>query len=182
LSAETHAAFESRRSSLQAELERLEKILVKADEGINATLRSLESAEISQATSLATLLKRPELNYADLNRLVQGGSDLQLAAEVREQAEIQIKYEGYIKRQLQQVAQHRKIEERALPEDLDYSQIYGLSREAREKLSKHRPHSVGQAGRISGVTPADISVLLVALQAGLAEPSALEVPEPESSL
>ena len=181
LDAQAFAAFEQRRSQLKSELGRLEKVLVKADEGINAILRSLESAEISQATSLSAFLRRPELSYADLNRLVAGGSDLSLGAEVRQEAEIQVKYDGYIKRQLQQVEQYRKIEEKKLPESLDYSQIYGLAREAREKLAKHRPISLGQAGRISGVTPADISVLLVALEA-LRHSGALQVPEPENSL
>ena len=181
LNAEDHSAFEQRRAQLNSELARLEKVLVKSDDGINAILRSLESSEISQATTLAGFLRRPELSYQDLNRLVAGGSDLNLLPEVREQAEIQIKYDGYIKRQLQQVEQHRKIEEKKLPEDLDYSRIYGLSREAREKLNKHRPISVGQAGRISGVTPADISVLLVSLEARK-HSGVLQVPEPEIQL
>jgi tRNA uridine 5-carboxymethylaminomethyl modification enzyme len=181
LSDETHAAFKQRRNQLNSELGRLEKVMVKADDGINAILRSLESAEIAQATTLAGFLRRPELSYHDLNRLVAGGSDLSLPVEVRAQAEIQVKYDGYIKRQLQQVEQHRKIEEKKLPEDLNYSEIYGLSREAREKLNKHRPSSVGQAGRISGVTPADISVLLVSLEARK-HSGILQIPEPEIQL
>lgn len=181
LSTESYVAFEQRRNQLNSELGRLEKVMVKADDDINAILRSLESAEISQATTLDAFLRRPELSYYDLNRLVSGGSDLSLPAEVCEQAEIQIKYDGYIKRQLQQVEQHRKIEEKKLPEDLDYSKIYGLSREAREKLNKHKPISVGQAGRISGVTPADISVLLVSLEARR-HSGALQIPEPEIQL
>jgi tRNA uridine 5-carboxymethylaminomethyl modification enzyme len=178
LDAPSFAAFEGRRSQIKGELLRLDQVMLKADEGINATLRELESAEISQATTLAAFLRRPELGYSDLNRLAQGAADLSLAPEVRSQVEIQIKYDGYIKRQLQQVEQHKKIEEKALPESLDYSQIYGLSREAREKLAKHRPHSLGQASRISGVTPADISVLLVSLEA-LRHSGALAIPEPE---
>jgi tRNA uridine 5-carboxymethylaminomethyl modification enzyme len=173
-------AFQSRRRQMQAELARLDKILLKADEGINAMLRELESAEIVQATSLAGFLRRPELRYADLDRLAHGGSDMSLPPEVREQVEIQIKYDGYIKRQLQQVEQHRRIEEKTLPESMDFSQIYGLSREAREKLSTHRPHSVGQASRISGVTPADISVLLVSMEA-LKSRGVLDVPDPEQA-
>jgi tRNA uridine 5-carboxymethylaminomethyl modification enzyme len=177
LDAETHAAFERRRGQIHSELGRLEKVLVKADDEINATLRELESSEIAQATTLSAFLRRPEISYLDLDRLVHGGADLGLPPEVREQVEIQVKYDGYIKRQLSQVEQHKKIEEKGLPETLDFSQIYGLSREAREKLLKHKPHSVGQASRISGVTPADISVLLVYLEA-LRHSGALTVPEP----
>lgn len=177
LDVESFRAFEKRRLQIDGELKRLDKVLLRADDGINATLRELESAEITQATSLSAFLRRPELGYRDLDRLVHGGSDNSLAPEVCEQVEIQVKYDGYIKRQLQQVEQHKKIEEKTLPEALDFSQIYGLSREAREKLSKHRPHSVGQAGRISGVTPADISVLLVYLEAQR-HSGVLSVPEP----
>jgi tRNA uridine 5-carboxymethylaminomethyl modification enzyme len=179
LSEETFQACEKRRAQMQEELKRLDQILVKADEEINATLRNLESAEISQATPLSAFLRRPEISYTDLNRLVHGGADLGLAEEVREQVQIQVKYEGYIRRQLSQVEQFRKIEEKRLPESMDYSVIHGLSREAKEKLSQIRPETMGQAGRISGVTPADLSVLLVYL----AQSSAvLSVPEPESNL
>lgn len=177
LDSATHAAFEKRRVQIKSELERLDKVLVKADDGINATLRQLESSEIAQATTLSAFLRRPEISYLDLDRLVHGGADMSLAPEVREQVEIQVKYDGYIKRQLQQVEQHKKIEEKALNGDFDFSQIYGLSREAREKLLKHKPHSVGQASRISGVTPADISVLLVYLEAQR-HSGALSIPEP----
>jgi tRNA uridine 5-carboxymethylaminomethyl modification enzyme len=177
LDAESFQAFEGRRSQIASELERLDKVLLKSDDAINATLRELESAEITQATSLSAFLRRPEIRYPDLDRLMKGGSDLALPPAVSEQVEIQIKYDGYIKRQLQQVEQHKKIEDKALPESMDFSQIYGLSREAREKLAKHRPHSVGQASRISGVTPADISVLLVSMEA-LRHSGALAVPEP----
>jgi tRNA uridine 5-carboxymethylaminomethyl modification enzyme len=171
--------FQVRREQIQSELGRLEKVMVKADESINETLRQLESAEISQATTLAAFLRRPEIAYSDLHRLVHGGSDSSLPPEVREQVEIQVKYEGYIKRQLQDVDQRKKIEDKVLSETLDYSIIYGISREAREKLGRIRPHSLGQAGRISGVTPADISVLLVYLEAQR-QSGALLVPEPES--
>ena len=179
LPSERFKAFEIRRQQIQSELERLDKVLVKADDSINATLRELESAEVAQATTLAAFLRRPELSYGDLDRLVHGGADLSLAPEVREQVEIQVKYDGYIKRQLQQVEQHKKIEDKSLPEDLPFAEIYGLSREAREKLAKHKPHSVGQASRISGVTPADISVLLVYLEAQK-HSGALAVPEPDT--
>jgi tRNA uridine 5-carboxymethylaminomethyl modification enzyme len=92
------------------------------------------------------------------------GWDQSLPFEVQQEVEIQVKYEGYIRRQLEQVEAQTKLESKPLPQDLDYSKIYGLSREAREKLGALKPQSLGQAGRISGVTPADLSVLTVALQ------------------
>jgi tRNA uridine 5-carboxymethylaminomethyl modification enzyme len=177
----SYEAFSKRREAIQKELERLERLLLPADEKSNAVLRELESAEISQASSLASFLRRPELCYDDLERLLPGGARLELELSVRQQVEIQIKYEGYIKRQLQQVEQQRKIEEKALPQALDYSQIHGLSREAKEKLQKIRPHSLGQAGRISGVTPADLSVLMIHLEASRHR-EALSIPEPSEEL
>jgi tRNA uridine 5-carboxymethylaminomethyl modification enzyme len=178
LSQEDFRHFEIRRGLIQAEMERLEKLSVKADPAINATLRSLESAEIHQSSTLAAFLRRPELSYMDLDRLVHGGSDSSLPEAVREQVEIQVKYDGYIKRQLQQVEQSKRIEDKIIHESVDFSKIYGLSREAREKMSKLRPHSVGQASRISGVTPADISVLLVYMEAQ--KPRGIfPIPEPD---
>ncbi len=171
-------AFSKRREALKLEFERLDRVMIKSDSSINATLRELESAEINQPTALSTFLKRPEISYRDLDRLVPGGSHASLEPAVQEQVAIQIKYEGYIKRQLLQVDQYRKIEEKKLPENLDYSLIYGLSREASEKLQRHRPISLGQASRISGVTPADISVLLVSLESRKRLEN-IEVPEPE---
>ena len=114
---------------------------------------------MSTGVSLAELLRRPQLSYADLEPF--DGERPLLDRAVCRQAEIRLKYEGYIKRQLKQVEEARKMEERKLPEDLDYSTIPGLRLEAREKLQKIRPASFGQAGRISGVSPADLSVLMV---------------------
>ena len=108
------------------------------------------------------MLKRPQITYDDL--ITIGVGDGELPDNVREQVEVQIKYEGYIKMQMDQVARVEKIENRKLSEDLDYSQITGLRNEAKQKLNAIKPASVGQASRISGVSPADISVLLVYLE------------------
>jgi tRNA uridine 5-carboxymethylaminomethyl modification enzyme len=111
---------------------------------------------------LSDLLKRPEIDYDSLINIDENRPELSF--QVREQVEITIKYEGYIKRQMQQVEQFRKLESRKLSKDIDYSVIQGLRIEARQKLNKVKPESVGQASRISGVSPADISVLLVYLE------------------
>ena len=108
------------------------------------------------------LLKRPEICYQDLEEIGFGNSDLN--NEVKEQVEIQIKYDGYISKQLLQVERFEKMENKFIPQDIDYSQITGLRNEAKQKLAAIQPLSVGQASRISGVSPADISVLLVYLE------------------
>ena len=111
---------------------------------------------------LIDLLRRPQLTYADLTEFDANRPDL--PAEVREQVEITVKYEGYIQRQQRQVAEFEKLERRKLPPDMDYDHIQGLRLEAREKLSALRPLNVGQAGRVSGVSPADVAALLIWLQ------------------
>ncbi|HTB22452.1 MAG TPA: tRNA uridine-5-carboxymethylaminomethyl(34) synthesis enzyme MnmG [bacterium] len=173
LDPEVHAEFRLRRDQLAKELERLEKTRLNPGTELNAALAQLESPPLEEAVTLATLLKRPELCWSDLKFLSSAASgspeknpaDPDLATTVWKQAEIQLKYEGYIRRQLIQVEQFRHLEDKHLPADLDYQAIYGLSLEARQKLSKLRPSSLGQAGRISGVSPADISVLLISLEA-----------------
>lgn len=110
------------------------------------------------------LLKRPELSYEVIDKIAP--SETELPREVKEQVEIQIKYEGYIKKALQQVDRLKKMENKAIPEDIDYSAITGLATEARQRLEKIRPLTVAQASRISGVNPADISILLVYLEHG----------------
>ena len=130
-------------------------------EELSELLVSHETSPISEPTPLAKLLKRPHIGYADLAPFDPERPEL--PREVREQAEIRIKYEGYIKMQQEQVERMKKLEDRRLG-DIDYSQIRGLRLEAAEKLAKVRPVSVGQAARISGVNPADISVLLIWLE------------------
>ena len=117
------------------------------------------STQLKSGITLAELIKRPELDYDKLEELDEERPEL--AADVREQVNIEIKYEGYIKRQLQQVEQFGKLENKKLPENFDYSEVNSLRREAVQKLNKVQPATIGQASRISGVSPADISVLLV---------------------
>ena len=113
---------------------------------------------------MADLIKRPQLNYNDLAQFDPERPELSF--EVREQVELQIKYEGYIEKQLAQIEQMRRMESKKLPADMDYSLVYGLRLEAVEKLNKIKPLSIGQASRISGVSPADVSMLAVWLQKG----------------
>jgi tRNA uridine 5-carboxymethylaminomethyl modification enzyme len=183
LPAEDYAAFQIRRDRLNAELKRLDQTWVKPTEAVNHALRELESATLEDSASLATLLRRPELNtqnVAYLQGLAGLGEAPSLPFDVAQEAEIQTKYDGYIRRQLSQVEQFKKLEEKRLPEGLDYAAVHGLSRESRLKLAQLQPISIGQASRISGVSPADISVLLVYLEAQRrAKEPALAVPEPE---
>ena len=111
---------------------------------------------------MAELLKRPEISYEKIKEI--DNNILRLNKQEEDEVEIQIKYEGYIKLQEQQVEKFKKLEEKILPEDINYEQIKGISLEGRQKLNKFKPHSIGQASRISGVSPADVSVLLIFLQ------------------
>ncbi|NLP17231.1 MAG: tRNA uridine-5-carboxymethylaminomethyl(34) synthesis enzyme MnmG [Clostridiales bacterium] len=143
------------------EKKRLENVTVGASKEVQELLKSYNSAPLATATTLADLIKRPELNYEMLKSIDPDRKHL--PDDVIEQVNINIKYEGYILRQLRQVEQHKKMENKKLPEDLDYNKISGLRIEARQKLEAFRPVSIGQASRISGVSPADISVLMVYL-------------------
>lgn len=158
-----YEAFCSKKAAIEAEIERLSHTTVSSNlTAIQEILEQRGSAPLKQGIPAAELLKRPQISYADL--LATGLGDERLAEAVREEAEIQIKYEGYIRLQMEQVKRVEKIENRLLPMDLDYQQIGGLRNEAKQKLHTIRPLSVGQASRISGVSPADISVLLVYLE------------------
>ncbi len=141
------------------EVERLRHTTVSPSAENNAVLESLGSAPIASGAPLDALLRRPELNYDLTAPLDPARPDLPRA--VREGAWIEIKYEGYIKRQLAEAKRFKKYERRLLPADIDYLSVRGLRREAAEKLDRLRPESIGRASRISGVSPADISVLLV---------------------
>ncbi len=151
----------NKKKAIEAEIKRLEKSTVGASKEVQELLESLNSTPLNTATSLAELIRRPELDY-DMLKTV----DLEresLSNEIIEQVNINIKYDGYIKRQQRQVEQHKRMENKKIPGDLDYNAISGLRIEARQKLEKFRPVSIGQASRISGVSPADISVLMVYL-------------------
>lgn len=152
---------------VETEKQRLLKTNVAPSDAFNKFLTEHETAPLSTGCKLADLIRRPQLNYALLKPFDEERPDYPF--EIGEQVEIQLKYEGYIEKQMAQIARMRKLEEKSLPETVDYTQIRGLRLEAAEKLNAHRPANIGQASRISGVSPADISVLLVwetALQKG----------------
>ena len=144
---------------IQSELKRLEKTVIGVNDQVQTFLKKHGSTLLKSGITLAELVKRPELDYDKLAVLDEDRPEL--PDDVREQVNIEIKYEGYIKRQMQQVAQFKKLEDKKLPEDFDYSGVNSLRREAVQKLNKVQPATIGQASRISGVSPADISVLLV---------------------
>ena len=156
------AAVEEKYAAVRREMARLEANGVPASDALNAMLESRDSAPVANSARLADLLRRPNVTYADIAPFDPDRP--QLPAAVTEEVEIQIKYAGYLSRQERQVAEFKKEEARLLPETLDYHAISGLRLEAREKLAAIRPMSVGQAGRISGVSPADIAVLLIWLE------------------
>ena len=149
-------------AQINAEIERLEKATIGGTPKVQELLARYESTPLKSGTTLAELIKRPELNYEKLAEVDENRPEL--AFDVQEQVNIEIKYEGYIKRQMQQVAQFKKLEGKKLPENFDYAQVNSLRKEAVQKLNKIQPSTIGQASRISGVSPADISVLMVYLE------------------
>lgn len=162
ISEERYRKFEEKRRLIDEEIERVKKVNIPPSEKVNKFLESKGSTTIKTGVKLADLLRRPELDYDSLEEIDEGRPSL--SYEVREQVSISVKYEGYIKRQLEQVEQFKKLEGRKLDKNINYDEIKGLRLEARQKLNKIKPESVGQASRISGVSPADISVLLVYLE------------------
>ena len=141
---------------------RLESNGVPASPELNTLLESRGTAPVANSARLADLVRRPQITYADIAPF--DPKRPQLPESVTEEVEIQIKYAGYLARQEKQVEEFKKEESRRLPEDIDYNSIVGLRLEAREKLNEIRPMSIGQAGRISGVSPSDIAVLLIWLE------------------
>jgi tRNA uridine 5-carboxymethylaminomethyl modification enzyme len=150
-----------KQEEIEKEVSRLEKTLIGANQKVQSFLEGLGSSTLNTATTLAELIKRPELDYEKLTIIDKERQNLD--PSVIEQVNINIKYDGYISRQLRQVEQFKKLENKRIPESIDYNLIPSLRIEARQKLIKHQPISIGQASRISGVSPADISVLLVYL-------------------
>ena len=155
-------AVEEKYEAVAREIRRLEHTGAAGTPSLNALLAEKGTAAVDSGCRLIDLLRRPQLTYDDLAAFDPERPDLPPA--VREQVEISVKYEGYIQRQLRQAAEFEKLERRVLPEDMDYSAIQGLRLEAREKLSDVRPLNLGQAGRISGVSPADVAALMIWLQ------------------
>ena len=162
VSAERMAQVEEKYASVRREVNRLESNGVPASDALNAMLENRGSAPVANSARLADLLRRPQVTYDDIAPFDPNRPAL--PAAVTEEVEIQIKYAGYLARQKKQVAEFKKEEARLLPSDIDYTAISGLRLEAREKLEAIRPMSIGQAGRISGVSPADIAVLLIWLE------------------
>ena len=150
---------EEKYAAVEREMKRLETSYLAPSDELNALLKSKNSTEVKSGVSLAELLRRPGIEYADLASVDRDRPELPKA--VCAQAELRLKYDGYIKRQLKQVEEFSRMEQRLLPENIDYDKIEGLRLEAREKLKAIRPHSFGQASRISGVSPADIGVLMM---------------------
>ncbi len=146
---------------IEEEVDRMKKTTVGARAEVQELLAKYESTPLQSGTTLAELLKRPELSYEIIKDIDKDRKEL--PEDVKEQVNIELKYEGYIKRQLRQVEQYKKLENKKIPEDIDYDDVYSLRKEAVQKLKELRPASVGQASRISGVSPADISVLLIYL-------------------
>ncbi len=161
ISEERYAEFVAKEELVAKEVERLSKTTVAPSDEVNEFLRAQGSAEITTGIKLADLLRRPELTYSLLEKIDTGRPEL--SRKVKESAEIQVKYAGYIRREVAEAERQRRLEERRIPSDIDYTKIEGLRLEAREKLEKIRPTNIGQASRISGVNPADISVLLIYL-------------------
>lgn len=162
ISEERYQHLLEKERQIEEEVARLESVFVGCTENVQETLRRYNSTELKSGTSLAELLKRPEIKYESLAEIDQERPEL--SKEVTDQVEINLKYDGYIKRQLKQVEQFKKLENKKIPMDLDYKEIGSLRVEAVQKLEAYRPLSIGQASRISGVSPADISVILVYLE------------------
>ena len=156
---DTYERFQIKRKLVEVAKNRLEQTRLKPSLDTQALLQSVGISEIGQPTSLAELLKRPEIHYEQIKQLAPNFQSLPEAVE--EQVEIQIKYEGYIHRQTTQIQQFKKMEHFRIPDDFDYASVHSLKIEACEQLEKIRPISVGQASRIPGVSPADISILMV---------------------
>ena len=147
---------------IEAEIERLENCKVGANKEVQEILEKLETTSLKTATTLAELIRRPELNYEKISELDKDRKPL--SYDVIEQVDINIKYSGYIERQKKQVKNFKKLENKKIPENFDYSKVSSLRKEATQKLELYRPINIGQASRISGVSPADISVLLIYME------------------
>lgn len=164
VSEEIYQLVQNEMKIIEEETNRLEKTGVSPNSNLDSLLATRGEPPIRDGTTLASLLRRPWLTYADLSEIDVNRPDL--GSEIIQEVEITLKYQGYIDRQLRQVAQMKKLESRLLPEDLDYMNIHGLRLEARQKLAQIRPLNLGQAGRVSGVSPADVTVLMMYMAQG----------------
>jgi len=164
ISEERYQRFLIKKNTIEQELNRLKTTIVKPTKELQELLKEIGSSELLNAIDLASLLKRPEVLYQHIQNI--SPSPYNITEEIAEQIEIQTKYAGYIEKQLQQIERMKKVENKKIPEWIDYKNINGISIEAREKLQKIRPLTLGQASRISGVSPADISILMVIIEQG----------------
>jgi tRNA uridine 5-carboxymethylaminomethyl modification enzyme len=162
VSDDAYRLYLEKKDAVERELSRLKRTWVKPAPAIDAVLAGRGSTPLLEEASLEQLLKRPELSYDDVVKI--SPPEISVNGDAAEQVEIQVKYEGYIQRQLKQVERFSSLEQRNIPVDLDYDAVTGLGSEVRQKLKQVRPVSLGQALRISGVTPAAISLLMVALE------------------
>ncbi|MBT2617346.1 MULTISPECIES: tRNA uridine-5-carboxymethylaminomethyl(34) synthesis enzyme MnmG [unclassified Bacillus (in: firmicutes)] len=161
---ERYKRFLMKKEAVEVEKERLKSNFIKPTKEVQEVITASGGSELKDGIRASDLLKRPEMDYSHIQKLAP--SDVELSEEVTEQVEIQIKYEGYIEKSLQQVDRLKKMENKKIPENIDYDAISGLATEARQKLKQVHPLSVAQASRISGVNPADVSILLVYLEQG----------------
>ncbi|MDY0409927.1 tRNA uridine-5-carboxymethylaminomethyl(34) synthesis enzyme MnmG [Paracerasibacillus soli] len=164
ISDERYANFQMKKQQIEAEKKRLYKMIIKPTEQVQNMLSSVNGTPLKDAIRALDLLKRPEVSYALLETVIDNVEDL--PTDVKEQVEIQVKYEGYIKKATEQVSRMLKMEDKKIPRNIDYDVISGLATEAKQKLKEIRPLSVGQASRISGVNPSDVSILLVYIEHG----------------
>ncbi|AGT33871.1 tRNA uridine 5-carboxymethylaminomethyl modification protein [Geobacillus genomosp. 3] len=164
ISKERYETFLAKKEAIEREKKRLQTVIIKPTPEVQAVIREAGGSELKDGIRAADLLRRPEMTYEHIRKLAPADEDV--APEVAEQVEIQVKYEGYIQKSLQEVERLKKMENKKIPEDIDYDAIQGLATEARQKLKRVRPLSIAQASRISGVNPADISILLVYLEQG----------------
>lgn len=164
ISEDRYAAFSKKKDLIEQEISRLENFIIKPTEDVQELIEQVGGSRLKDGIKAAVLLKRPEINYGHIKSITP--SEESLNQEIEEQVEIQIKYAGYIEKSLQQVERMKKMENKKIPDNIDYDAIPGIASEARQKLRDIRPLSVGQASRISGVNPSDVSILLVYLEQG----------------
>lgn len=167
ISEERYARFNEKRDQIQAEIDRLSNVRIKPNEHTQSVIKSRNGSPLKDGILAIELLRRPEMDYQSILDILE--EEHQIPADVEEQVEIQTKYEGYINKSLQQVEKVKRMEQKKIPHDLDYSKIDSLASEAREKLAEVKPLNIAQAARISGVNPADISILLIYLEQGKLE-------------
>ena len=158
---ERYKSFCQKREDINSEIERLKSQMIGAGKEIQAFMEEHESSPVHTAVSIADIIRRPEFDYESVAPIDKDRPDKEFSKEVIEQINISIKYEGYIERQHRQVEHFLKMEKKKIPADIDYSKVKNLRIEARQKLELIRPESIGQAARISGVSPADVNMILL---------------------